>query len=77
MVHDDGRSPRGRCLAFEVDDLQAALERVAADGYDLVGGGVTTSTLGAWPLCADRKNHRGRADRLTPPVGSLSAASRP
>lgn len=27
-----------RNVAFEVDDLQAALDRVAADGYGLVGG---------------------------------------
>jgi predicted enzyme related to lactoylglutathione lyase len=25
-------------VSFEVDDLQAALDRVAADGYGLVGG---------------------------------------
>jgi catechol 2,3-dioxygenase-like lactoylglutathione lyase family enzyme len=27
-----------RNVGFEVDDLQAVLDRVAADGYDLVGG---------------------------------------
>jgi catechol 2,3-dioxygenase-like lactoylglutathione lyase family enzyme len=27
-----------RNVAFEVDDLQAAVDRLAADGYDLVGG---------------------------------------
>jgi predicted enzyme related to lactoylglutathione lyase len=27
-----------RNVAFEVDDLQAAADRVAADGYGLVGG---------------------------------------
>jgi catechol 2,3-dioxygenase-like lactoylglutathione lyase family enzyme len=27
-----------RSVAFEVDDLQAAVDRVAADGYGLVGG---------------------------------------
>jgi catechol 2,3-dioxygenase-like lactoylglutathione lyase family enzyme len=27
-----------RSVAFEVDDLQALVDRVAADGYDLVGG---------------------------------------
>jgi catechol 2,3-dioxygenase-like lactoylglutathione lyase family enzyme len=27
-----------RNVAFEVDDLQAAVDRVAADGYALVGG---------------------------------------
>jgi catechol 2,3-dioxygenase-like lactoylglutathione lyase family enzyme len=27
-----------RYVAFEVDDLQAALDRLAADGYGLVGG---------------------------------------
>ena len=25
-------------MAFEVDDLQAAVDRLAADGYGLVGG---------------------------------------
>jgi len=27
-----------RNVAFEVDDLQAAVDRLAADGYGLVGG---------------------------------------
>jgi catechol 2,3-dioxygenase-like lactoylglutathione lyase family enzyme len=27
-----------RSIAFEVDDLQAAVDRLAADGYGLVGG---------------------------------------
>ena len=27
-----------RSVAFEVDDLQVAVDRVAADGYELVGG---------------------------------------
>ncbi|HEU4329779.1 MAG TPA: VOC family protein [Lapillicoccus sp.] len=27
-----------RSVAFEVDDLQAAVDRVATDGYELVGG---------------------------------------
>ena len=27
-----------RNVAFEVDDLQAVLDRLAADGYGLVGG---------------------------------------
>ena len=27
-----------RNVAFEVDDLQAAIDRLAADGYELVGG---------------------------------------
>jgi catechol 2,3-dioxygenase-like lactoylglutathione lyase family enzyme len=27
-----------RNLAFEVDDLQAAVHRLAADGYGLIGG---------------------------------------
>lgn len=30
--------PGLRNVAFEVDDLQAALDRLAADGYGLVGG---------------------------------------
>jgi hypothetical protein len=28
-----------RNVTFEVDDLQAILDRLAADGYHLVGGG--------------------------------------
>jgi predicted enzyme related to lactoylglutathione lyase len=27
-----------RSLSFEVDDLQADVDRLAADGYDLIGG---------------------------------------
>jgi catechol 2,3-dioxygenase-like lactoylglutathione lyase family enzyme len=27
-----------RSVAFEIDDLRAAVDRLAADGYDLVGG---------------------------------------
>jgi len=27
-----------RSVAFEIDDLQAVVDRLAADGYDLVGG---------------------------------------
>jgi catechol 2,3-dioxygenase-like lactoylglutathione lyase family enzyme len=34
-----GGAPLGlRNVAFEVDDLQAALDRLAEDGYGLVGG---------------------------------------
>jgi hypothetical protein len=36
-------------VAFEVDDLQAAVDRLAADGYGLVGGIGEYSTSGAWP----------------------------
>jgi catechol 2,3-dioxygenase-like lactoylglutathione lyase family enzyme len=34
-------------VAFEVDNLQAVGDRLAADGYGLVGGIVSTSTSGA------------------------------
>ena len=44
-----------RNVAFEVDDLQAAVDRLAADGYGLVGASASTSTSGAWPTCADRR----------------------
>jgi catechol 2,3-dioxygenase-like lactoylglutathione lyase family enzyme len=44
-----------RNVAFEVDDLQAVVDRLAADGYGLVGGIGITSTSGAWPTCADRR----------------------
>jgi catechol 2,3-dioxygenase-like lactoylglutathione lyase family enzyme len=41
-----------RNVTFEVDDLQAILDRLAADGYRLVGG-VSTRASGAWRRCAD------------------------
>jgi catechol 2,3-dioxygenase-like lactoylglutathione lyase family enzyme len=42
-----------RNVAFEVDDLQAAVDRLAVDGSGLVGG--STNTAGAWPTCAGRR----------------------
>jgi catechol 2,3-dioxygenase-like lactoylglutathione lyase family enzyme len=44
-----------RNVAFEVEDLQAAVDGLAADGYGLVGGIVSTSTSGGWPTCTDRR----------------------
>ena len=41
-----------RNVAFEVDDLQAAVDRLAAEGYGLIA---STSTSGAWRTCADRR----------------------
>ena len=37
-----------RNVAFEVDDLQAAIDQVSADGYELVGG--IGSYEGAWKM---------------------------
>jgi catechol 2,3-dioxygenase-like lactoylglutathione lyase family enzyme len=37
-----------RNVAFEVDDLQAAVDRVVADGYELVGG--IGEYEGAWAM---------------------------
>src|SRR5690348_15215179 len=56
-----------RTVAFEVDDLQAATDGLAADGYARSAASVSTSTAGAWPTGADRRGSSspGRADRLT------------
>jgi catechol 2,3-dioxygenase-like lactoylglutathione lyase family enzyme len=40
-----------RNVSFEVDDLQATVDRLTADGYGLVGG----TGHGAWPTCAAQK----------------------
>jgi len=60
-----------RNVAFEVDDLQAAIDRLAADGYGLVGGiGQYERAHLAHGLRARTGADRrvpGRADRLTPP----------
>ena len=44
-----------RNVAFEVDDLQAAVDGLAADGYGLVGDIGQYGTSGAWPTCAVRR----------------------
>jgi hypothetical protein len=44
-----------RNVSFEVDDLQTAVDRLAADGYGLVGGIGQCEHAGAWPTCADRR----------------------
>jgi catechol 2,3-dioxygenase-like lactoylglutathione lyase family enzyme len=41
-----------RSVAFEMDDLQGSLERLAADGYDLVGG--VGLYEGAWQMASVR-----------------------
>jgi hypothetical protein len=61
--HDHGPGPPDamanelglRNVAFEVDDLQVAVDRLAADGYGLVGGIGQYEHIGAWPTCADRR----------------------
>jgi predicted enzyme related to lactoylglutathione lyase len=66
-----------RNVAFEVHDLDAAVDRVTSAGYGLVGGIGSTRTLGGWPTSEDPKGSLLRlpADRLTPrrggPFGSL------
>jgi catechol 2,3-dioxygenase-like lactoylglutathione lyase family enzyme len=42
-----------RNVTFEVDDLQAILGRLAADGYRLSAASVSTRASGAWRRCAD------------------------
>ncbi len=44
-----------RNVAFEVDDLQATVDRLAADGYAWSAASVSTRTSGAWPTCAGRR----------------------
>ena len=59
-----------RNVAFEVDDLQAAVDRLAADGYGLVGGiGQYEHSLAHGLRARTGGDHRvpGRAHRLTPP----------
>ena len=59
-----------RNVAFEVDDLQGAVDRLTADGYGLVGGIGQYEAHLADGLCAGSGgDHRvpGRAHRLTPP----------
>jgi hypothetical protein len=59
-----------RNVAFEVDDLQAVVDRVAGDGYGLVGGIGQYEHIWAHGLRARTGgDHRvaGRAHRLTPP----------
>ena len=55
-----------RNVAFEVDDLQAVVDRPRT-ATDWSAASASTSTPGAWPTCADRRDHRvpGRAHRLT------------
>ena len=61
-----------RNVAFEVDDLQAAVDRLAADGYGLVGGLGEYENTGAWPTCADR-----RASSCRWPSASAEGAAHP
>ena len=44
-----------RNVAFEVDDLQAAIERVVRTATAWWAASVSTSTSGAWPTCVDRR----------------------
>src|SRR5436305_21352 len=42
-----------RSVAFEVSDIGDVVDRLAADGYGLVGGIGSTRTCGAWRTCGD------------------------
>jgi catechol 2,3-dioxygenase-like lactoylglutathione lyase family enzyme len=57
-----------RSVVFEVDDLQAAVDGLAADGYGLVGGIGQHENIWRMAYVRGPGNHRlaGRADRLTP-----------
>ena len=44
-----------RNVAFEVDDLQSAVDGLAADGYGLVGGIGQYEHIWRMPTCADRR----------------------
>jgi hypothetical protein len=44
-----------RSVAFEVDDVQAIIERLAKDGHGLVGGIGEYEHVGAWPPCAGQR----------------------
>ena len=44
-----------RNVAFEVSDLQAAVDWAAAEGYGLVVASASTRALGAWPTSGGRE----------------------
>ena len=44
-----------RNVAFEVDDLQAAVDGLAADGTGWSAASASPSTSGGWPTCAVRR----------------------
>ena len=54
-----------RNVAFEVDDLQAILDRLGADGYRLVGGVGQYEHM--WRMCADPRDHCGLGPANRPP----------
>ena len=49
-----------RNVAFEVHDLQAAVDRAATDGYRLVGGTGEYEALGGWLMSGVRKGLSSR-----------------
>ena len=66
-----------RNVAFEVDDLQATVDGLAADGYGLSAASASTRTAGAWPTCAGQRGSScpwlsGSANAPDPqPVGAM------
>lgn len=49
-----------RNVAFEVHDLQAAVDHAVVDGYGLVGASVNTKASGGWPTSAGRRGSSSR-----------------
>lgn len=49
-----------RSIAFEVDDLDAILNQLAADGYGMVGESASTREPGRWPTFADQRESLSR-----------------
>jgi catechol 2,3-dioxygenase-like lactoylglutathione lyase family enzyme len=63
-----------RNVAFEVDDLPAAVDRLAADGYELVGDVASTSTSGAWLTSVVRKESSCRWPNVSADLPSPAPA---
>jgi hypothetical protein len=49
-----------RSICFEVDHLQAAVDRLAANGYGLVGGIGQHENTWRMPMCAGRRESSSR-----------------
>ena len=53
-----------RNVAFEVDDLQAAVDRWLRTATGWSAASASTSRSGAWPTSADRRDHRVPGRRI-------------
>jgi hypothetical protein len=49
-----------RSICFEVNDVQVAVDRLAANVYGLVGGIGQHQNTGRWPMCAGRRESSPR-----------------